>query len=90
MTTDHTGLKLDSCYLYLLTAPKANQGYWDRIKRARSWVGLAQELDSDDQEGVKADPQQLFVLYWVAFNSMYGRVNETDRGGYLRPIDDDA
>ena len=69
---------------------KANQGYWDRIKRARSWVGLAQELDSDDQEGVKADPQQLFVLYWVAFNSMYGRVNETDRGGYLRPIDDDA
>lgn len=68
----------------------ANQGYWDRVKRARSWVQLAQELEADDGTATPTDPQQMFVLYWIAFNSMYGRVNETERGRYLRPIDDDA
>lgn len=68
-----------------------NQGYWDRIKRARSWVNRARALESqaNDAEG-RADSQQLVIMYWIAFNALYGRVNETAHGRYLRPGDDDA
>lgn len=73
----------------------ANQGYWDRIKRARSWIERAEELGPENgdsgntRDGSRtSDPQQLFILYWIAFNSLYGRVNESAGGGYLRPVDD--
>lgn len=68
-----------------------NQGYWDRIKRARSWVNRAQAVGSvavDSDDG--ADSQELFIMYWIGFNALYGRVNETGHGRYLRPGDDDA
>jgi hypothetical protein len=68
-----------------------NQGYWDRIKRARSWIERARALDTETtQRGEVADSQQLFIMYWIAFNSMYGRLNESGQGRYLRPGDDDA
>lgn len=66
-----------------------NQGYWDRIKRARSWVNRALESAAIDSES-GADSQELFIMYWIAFNALYGRVNETGHGRYLRPGDDDA
>jgi hypothetical protein len=68
-----------------------NQGYWDRIKRARSWVDRARALESEDiQTNGGTNSQELFIIYWIAFNAMYGRINERDRGRYLRPGDDDA
>lgn len=68
-----------------------NQGYWDRIKRARSWVDRARALESETNHGDGvADSQELFIMYWIAFNAMYGRVNECAHGRYLRPSDDDA
>lgn len=68
-----------------------NQGYWDRIKRARSWIERARTLETEaTQNGELVDSQQLFIIYWIAFNAMYGRINETDQGRYLRPGDDDA
>ena len=66
---------------------QSNQGYWDRIKRARSWVKRAQALESMAGD---ADSQELFIMYWIGFNALYGRVNETGQGRYLRPGDDDA
>jgi hypothetical protein len=42
------------------------------------------------QAGQGTDSQELFIMYWIAFNALYGRVNETDHGRYLRPGDDDA
>lgn len=68
-----------------------NQGYWDRIKRAGSWVSRARSIESAaiESDG-RADSQELFILYWIAFNALYGRVNETGHGRYLRPGDDDA
>jgi len=66
------------------TLTEANQGYWDRIKRAKSWIECAKEIEAADA----ANPQQLFILYWIAFNSMYGRVKENPSGGYLRRTDD--
>lgn len=68
-----------------------NQGYRDRIKRARSWVNRAQAVESaasDSEDG--PDSQGVFIMYWIAFNALYGRVNETSQGRYLRPGDDDA
>ena len=68
-----------------------NQGYWDRIKRARSWVKRAQTLESTASDSASdADSQELFIMYWIGFNALYGRVNETGQGRYLRPGDDDA
>jgi hypothetical protein len=68
-----------------------NQGYWDRIKRARSWIERARALETETTLGDELiDSQQLFIMYWIAFNAMYGRTNETDQGRYLRPADDDA
>lgn len=29
-------------------------------------------------------------MYWVGFNALYGRVNETGHGPYIRPSDEDA
>jgi len=63
---------------------EASRGYWDRIKRAKSWIERAKEVEAGDAP----DSQQLFILYWIAFNSMYGRVNESPSGGYLRRTDD--
>jgi hypothetical protein len=68
-----------------------NQGYWDRIKRARSWVDRARALESEKiQDDESANSQELLIMYWIAFNAMYGRMNERDHGRYLRPGDDDA
>jgi len=59
------------------TLTEANQGYWDRIKRAKSWIECAKEIEAADA----ANPQQLFILYWIAFNSMYGRVKKIQVAG---------
>ena len=34
--------------------------------------------------------KNLFVMYWIAFKALYGRVNETGHGSYLRDGSDDA
>jgi hypothetical protein len=56
---------------------KENQGYWDRIKRAKSWLNRARAVESEE---VQADgdsrSQEIFIMYWVAFNAMYGRIKE--------------
>lgn len=67
---------------------KENQGYWDRIKRARSWITRARAVNSAAVDS--DDAQELFIMYWIGFNALYGRVNETGHGCYLRPGDDDA
>jgi hypothetical protein len=94
-----TGIAIESLSLLECTGmghqtPKLtedNQGYWDRIKRARSWVERARALDVEptQREGT-TDLQEPFIMYWIAFNAMYGRVNESGQGRYLRPGDDDA
>jgi hypothetical protein len=38
-----------------------NQGYWDRIKRARSWVTRARAVESVTVDN--ADAQELFTMY---------------------------
>ena len=74
---------------YKLT--KDNQGYWDRIRRARSWVARAQALESlPIQADGDAVFHEIFISYWIAFNALYGRLNETGHGRYLRPDDSDA
>jgi hypothetical protein len=68
-----------------------NQGYWDRIKRGKSWVERARAAERqarDEDETV--DLQTPFIMYWIAFNAMYGRVSDIDHGRYLRPGEDDA
>lgn len=68
-----------------------NQGYWDRIKRAKSWIERARAVERqarDEDETV--DLQTPFIMYWIAFNAMYGRVSDIDHGRYLRPGEDDA
>lgn len=66
-----------------------NQGYWDRIKRAGSWVERARVVEKRAHEDGE-DFQAPFIMYWIAFNALYGRVSESDRGRYLRPGEDDA
>jgi hypothetical protein len=70
---------------------KENQGYWDRIKRAKSWLNRARAVESEE---VQADgdsrSQEIFIMYWVAFNAMYGRIKEIPHGRYLRYGEDDA
>ena len=44
-----------------------NQGYFDRIQRAESWLHRAQAIeDWEDQSGP-------FIFYWIALNALYGR-----------------
>ena len=44
-----------------------NQGYWDRIQRAESWIERARAIeDWEDHHGQ-------FIFYWIALNALYGR-----------------
>ena len=47
-----------------------NQGYWDRLQRAESWISRAETFQEwDDFHGP-------FISYWIAFNALYGRHDE--------------
>lgn len=48
-----------------------NQGYWDRLHRAESWIRRAERLreEWDDYHGP-------FIFYWIAFNALYGQHDE--------------
>jgi hypothetical protein len=50
-----------------------NQGYWDRLQRAESWIQRALDIqDWDDQHGP-------FIFYWIALNALYGRHHDSQR-----------
>lgn len=49
-----------------------NQGYWDRLQRAESWIDRARSLIEQDWD----DCHGPFVFYWIAFNALYGRHDE--------------
>ncbi len=47
-----------------------NQGYWDRLHRAQSWISRVETFQEwDDYHGP-------FMAYWIAFNALYGRHDE--------------
>jgi hypothetical protein len=74
---------------------EANQGYWDRLKRADSWLKRATAIEENaHRDGEDPPSQDLFICYWIAFNALYGRINDAAGGGrpgrYLRTADDDA
>ena len=51
-----------------------NQGYWDRLHRAESWIDRAKSLKEQEWD------EGPFIFYWVAFNALYGRHRETRKG----------
>ena len=50
----------------------ANQGYWDRLQRAESWISRAESLKEQEWD----DYHGPFIFYWIAFNALYGRNDE--------------
>lgn len=48
-----------------------NQGYFDRLQRARSWIAKAQAV-AGSPEGWD-DLHAQFIFYWIALNALYGR-----------------
>lgn len=63
-----------------------NQGYWDRLQRAESWIQRAKNIQEwDDYHGP-------FIFYWIALNALYGRHldsqrwEETDLDWFLQRI----
>ncbi len=47
-----------------------NQGFWDRLQRAGSWISRSETFQEwDDYHGP-------FISYWIAFNALYGRHDE--------------
>ncbi len=59
-----------------------NQGYWDRLHRAQSWIDRAKSLKEQEWD----DDHGPFIFYWIAFNALYGRHHET-RKGEMEDID---
>jgi len=63
-----------------------NQGYWDRLQRAESWIQRGQEIEDWEDHGGP------FIFYWIALNSLYGRhkmtrrSEENDLGWFLNRI----
>ena len=50
-----------------------NQGYWDRLQRAESWIQRAGNIKEwDDYHGP-------FIFYWIALNALYGRHLDSQR-----------
>ncbi len=52
-----------------------NQSYWDRLKRAESWISRAESLKAQEWD------EGPFIFYWIAFNTLYGQhdeIRETD------------
>ena len=48
-----------------------NQGYFDRLQRAGSWIAKAQGV-TGSPEGWD-DLHAQFIFYWIALNALYGR-----------------
>lgn len=49
-----------------------NQGYFDRLQRARSWIAKAQAVVAGHPDGWD-DIHAQFIFYWIALNALYGR-----------------
>lgn len=77
-----------------LRLTKENQGYWDRIKRADSWVERARSLEAGrqaelaDLTAVENHYHEQFIYYWIAFNAMCGRADTTSHAYLRRYLDD--
>jgi hypothetical protein len=54
-----------------MTLTKSNQGYHDRIQRAKSWVARAEACTALDWE----DDHGQFVFYWIALSALCGWVD---------------
>ncbi len=50
---------------------RENQGYYDRLQRADSWIARARAI-LESGEGWD-DLHGQFIFYWIAFNAVYGR-----------------
>ena len=51
---------------------KEKQSFLMRIRRANSWLDIAQQMEKDEKETDKdLAPQCIFL--WIAFNALYGR-----------------
>jgi len=61
-----------------MTLTKSNQGYHDRVQRARSWLARAEACAALDWE----DDHGQFVFYWIALSALCGSVDPAalDRG----------
>ena len=59
-----------------MTLTKSNQGYHDRIQRAKSWVARAEASAALDWE----DDHGQFVFYWIALRAR-NKINVPDEGG---------
>ena len=49
-----------------------NQGYWDRLQRAESWISRAESLKEQEWD----DYHGPYIFYWIAFNALYGQHHE--------------
>ncbi len=49
-----------------------NQGYSDRLRRAKSWISRAESLKEQEWD----DYHGPFIFYWIAFNALYGQHHE--------------
>ena len=50
---------------------RQNQGYYDRLQRARSWLERAQTIAHSAEEWEDYGGQ--FIVYWIALNALYAR-----------------
>jgi hypothetical protein len=55
----------------MMRLTRDNQGYFDRLQRARSWIAKAQAV-AGNPEGWD-DLHAQFIFYWIALNALYGR-----------------
>lgn len=54
-----------------------NQGYYDRLQRAHSWLVRAQNIARSPD--ARDDLEGQFISYWIALNALYAR-RRTERG----------
>jgi hypothetical protein len=52
-----------------MTLTKSNQGYYDRIQRAKSWGARAEACAARDWE----DDHGQFIFYWIGLSALGGR-----------------
>ncbi len=58
-----------------------NQGYWDRLHRAESWISRADSLKEQNlKEQEWDDDHGPLIFYWIAFNALYGQHDKIRRG----------
>ncbi len=67
-----TCVNLDAKWNGVLSTHSVSEDLQHRMRRSLSWLCRAEEIMRDD------DPDTAFILYWIAFNALYGTTEFTD------------